>query len=263
MQFVRYLATVIDGVETVNWTRRGGQFQESTLEEAFNAYEWPRNVCFHESQKLLNAAADKARFGLENADDSELEAGLLDILKWGGGPVLRANRPFLTGLRKDKLLVAHINSALKIVSKLEFDEQRFTAGGYRSNAGYTKIYAMLAPNFVMYDSRVAGALGSLVAAHSLELGLAEVPETLAFPRMPSKSPKRKRVPVFRGRRFPITTGALHHMRWNRRANEVIRAAIDLSGARWAAGKNGMRQVEAALFMVGYDLPFPHQASPLG
>ncbi len=44
------------------------------------------------------------------------------------------------------------------------------------------------------------------------------------------------------------------MNWNRRINIVLNAARQQANAPWCNQADGLRRLEAALFMVGYDLP---------
>ncbi|MHB2080818.1 hypothetical protein [Pseudomonas asiatica] len=51
----------------------------------------------------------------------------------------------------------------------------------RFNAGMTKVYALICEDFLIYDSRVAAALGWLVVKYCEAHGIAKVPDALCFP----------------------------------------------------------------------------------
>lgn len=114
----------------------------------------------------------------------------------------------------------------------------------RFNSGMTKVYSLLCDNFVIYDSRVAAALGWAIVKYCQLHGLATVPELLCFPWAAAKEglgADRKR---------------------------LMQAVLDHPNAREShfhtveAPNNPLRALEAAFFMIGYDLGEPVAGSQL-
>jgi len=72
----------------------------------------------------------------------------------------------------------------RIAAALARDNDRADFGpGLRYNAGMTKVYSLLLDHFVIYDSRVAGALAWFAAAWATEHGSRRIPGSLRFPCM--------------------------------------------------------------------------------
>jgi hypothetical protein len=154
----------------------------------------------------------------------------------------------------------------------------FVGSGYglRSNAGFTKIYSLLYDDFIIYDSRVAAALGLLIVRYwsqsSVRSGRQEpLPEELAFLCMPEAGKTRRdpNLNVFNVGKFPTGSGKrvfIRHLRSNVFANWILTAT--LAGSAFSTevrarphpyGVDPLRALEAALFMIGYDLDgnYPH------
>ena len=117
----------------------------------------------------------------------------------------------------------------------------------------TKVYSLLDPSIVIYDSRVAAALGYAVALWANQRNRPTVPDELQFPWAPAKSGRQNRDPglaiavAHRGYAFPKLHPGPNHACANVYASWLmLDVAIQIGITP--------RQLEAALFMIGYDLP---------
>ena len=126
----------------------------------------------------------------------------------------------------------------------------------------TKVYSLLVPNFIIYDSRVAAALAWLVTKWCKHVSKRSVPDLLAFPCMPAKDGDNPRIRKSRNPScgdwfFPRMNGNVRrHAQWNLRASWVLRECLNLSSGtefHKCPPPNDLRALEAALFMLGYDL----------
>ncbi len=151
----------------------------------------------------------------------------------------------------------------------------FIGSGYAicSNAGFTKIYALALDNFIIYDSRVAAALGLIVVRCLALCGHrnAAIPASVAFRADNRGQSAQQRDPnsnAFGLMGFPLANGneAREHLMWNIRANALLTRV--LAGSEFEKAVLGnparfsvqpVRALEAALFMIGYDLGgnWPH------
>lgn len=145
--------------------------------------------------------------------------------------------------------------------------------GVRSNAGFTKIYSLAFDKFIIYDSRVAAALGLLVVRSLATSGKLNVlvPPSIAFLADNRGQPGARRDPnrnVFGISGFGLIGAGNHfdHLKWNIRANALLTEALKGSAfekhvmaAPSSFPANPLRVLEAALFMIGYDLGgnWPH------
>jgi hypothetical protein len=154
----------------------------------------------------------------------------------------------------------------------------FVGSGYglRSNAGFTKIYALAFDDFIIYDSRVAAALGLMIVRYWALRCLASgrvrpVPPALALFCMPEpndgrRDPNKNAMHIGK---FPTGTARRtyrDHLMSNIRANWILTAAlrnshfaVTVQARAKSFGTDPLRALEAALFMIGYDLSgnWPH------
>jgi hypothetical protein len=154
----------------------------------------------------------------------------------------------------------------------------FVGSGYglRSNAGFTKIYSLAFKDFIIYDSRVAAALGLMIVrywvCYSAKLGVVgPIPAELGLLCMPeyddrSRDPNANALSIGR---FPKGSGMpsyLEHLKSNVRANWILTAALrgsffdsEVKTRPHPYPVEPLRGLEAALFMIGYDLTgnWPH------
>lgn len=130
------------------------------------------------------------------------------------------------------------------------------------NSGWTKYYALALPNHIIYDARVGAALGFLVRRYLESLGAqgpGGIPEGLNFrwstgkrgPGQKLQNPSSTRYKFKQLYRTPA--GSQTWAGVNIWANWVLSAARAEAQAAWCNGPDGLRRLEAALFMLGYDL----------
>ena len=180
-------------------------------------------------------------------------------MDWGLGINSAGNKANMTWAKDPSLPSIHqrILHALEIIASTTPDTSRFDSD-LRMNAGYTKVYALACPQSLMYDGRVGAALGWLVRKYCLSMTLKTVPSEIAFRwgkakgSRPGHGPNRN--PSLNDLRFlPLTNIGSIHAEWNIKANWIVASAITQSKAEWCSGTDGLRKVESALFMIGYDL----------
>jgi hypothetical protein len=134
------------------------------------------------------------------------------------------------------------------------------------NSGFTKLYALLIDNFIMYDGRVGAALGLLGRLYAEEMGLEKIPQAIEFSfgsgkvsvgkqlagnrRNPSKG--RYKLSEFSGNHY-------RHINDNIKASWLLKALADKTTSRFALLPQGpllnerLTAIQSALFMIGYDV----------
>ena len=233
---------------------------------------------------VLSSLQKQLREAYCDGDAVRLEEVGQEIFVWGG--TLKRNPGRLSALNAQRgglkayLTFCYIAFGAGAALNLPVFRNR----GLVSNAGFTKIYSLHFSDFVIYDSRVAAALSLFVLLYCAATGKAGVPESLSFPCMPPQTYKRKSgAPRRPSRRNPSASDISgnewkfpscnnsheRHIRGNVRANWLLTSAIaddpNPGQNRFIAGYGlaALRAVEAALFMVGYDLEnaaLPHGVS---
>lgn len=248
--------------------RSAAQWSCNSLFDAFAHYRWnhPGNsrLAFNPGQSSLSnglaLAALRKDLANINGNDSHALDAALDVMSWGGVSAgnanwLKANKHGLASLLET--VQATLDAGDELAPVLRSKHLRF-------NSGMTKVYSLLCKDFVIYDSRVAAALGWLVVKYCQAHSLSKVPQALCFPWAAAKeaanatAPKRRN-PGIGNLEFKGLRSGAHHARWNLRANWVLTAVLAHPAAQGspfhsvAAPHDPLRALEAALFMIGYDL----------
>lgn len=230
----------------------------NSLKEAYESYFWDSKD-FTENSRLLGPLRLSLCEAYYSQDQERLVAAANEVFDWGLMP--NAAEHNKRWAKEHKNFVSSIATALREVSsddpKLgEFDDQTC-----RMNSGFTKVYALLHPGSIIYDGRVGAALGLLVSRFlTNEEGEATtLPPLLAFPWADGAG-EANRNPSSGKLQFPrIGSENGNHALWNIRANwiiqEVVKKCFKSGGASWLTG-DPVRQIEAALFMIGYEVGAP-------
>ncbi|MBN9698155.1 MAG: hypothetical protein J0L85_20400 [Zoogloea sp.] len=124
-------------------------------------------------------------------------------------------------------------------------------GELRFNAGFSKVYSLLVNGLVIYDSRVAATLGLAVQRWNESRGQAPsgIPDVLRFPWASAKGGQNRNP----GSPMPRLRSGLMH------AWAAIYASMILGEVSLRTGLTP-RQLEAAWFMLGYEIPKLSSAS---
>jgi hypothetical protein len=270
--FIQWLAAELDsttGFKHQYVDRRSrARWTCDSLHDAFINYRWnhPGNtrLTFSAGHCALSngLALSTLRKDLQAVagDDNRALAAALDVMKWGGVSAGNAN-----WLNANKAGLASLLSVVKnAMDAGNLGAPVLQGKQLRFNSGMTKVYSLLCANFVIYDSRVAAALGWLVVKYCQAHGISKVPEALCFPWAAAKEgansalPKRRN-PGIRSLEFKRLRSGTHHAHWNLRANWLLTAVLAHPAAATSAfhtvvaPNDPLRAFEAALFMIGYDL----------
>ena len=184
----------------------------------------------------------------------------VDVMTWGG--VRAGNVRWLHA--NQTLLPQILSSTRQALDAGNDDHPLLGARDLRFNAGMTKVYSLICDRFVIYDSRVGAALGWAVVKFCQTRKLPEIPQELRFPWAPAMgaandlSPKRRNAGQS-GLTFPRLVSGTTHACWNLKASWLLSAVLE-HAATQSSGFNQienfhtrLRALEAALFMIGYDL----------
>ena len=239
-------------------------------------YWWPfkchvmsgKEFVLHKGSNLKDSATALKKLSklleeaLEQNDDVKAQMACQGVLAWGG--VLKGNQQRLFGKARG---LAKCLSDLKDClnnSKLDdMDAAHKVSTTLWMNAGFTKIYSILAEDFCIYDGRVGAALGLLVRRYCEDGAkpLPKVPALLQFPWGEGvgvdQNGQDRRNPSRGNYVFPKLTndkrGVKCHTVWNVRANWLIKEITVRLKVNPSKGLSPVRIVEAALFMIGYDV----------
>lgn len=244
-------------------------WQCSSLLDAYHKYLWPHPALGSipagntsgSSAAVLKALQTALREALTHPHcDAVACTASIDVMRWGG-----------VSAGNVRWLQTHCNG---LAQTLDDTRTALNSGNYASgaladpqlrfNAGMTKVYALLCDDFIIYDSRVAAALGWAVVKFCHAHQLTTVPSELSFPWAPAKEAPgnthgKRRDPSEGTLHFPRLKPGTMHAQWNLKASWLLSATMRHPLARYSCfhtlpHNTALRGLEAALFMIGYELP---------
>lgn len=241
----------------------------NSLYDAYAQYSWnfpalplldiPSGNSFPESAEALSKLQLALNSAIANGDDSAACDAAIAVMAWGG--VTAGNTLWLRNQTQG--LVELLSNARDALASGDTSSKTITSN-IRFNAGMTKIYSLIVNDFIIYDSRVAAALGWAAVKFCQENGISTLPSELDFFWAPAKeSPQQMnpkcRNPSIGGYQFSRLASGLRHAECNLRASWVLDAVTkdqNFKSSQFSKTTlgNHLRSLEAALFMIGYDLP---------
>lgn len=217
------------------------EYNFKSIYEAYEKYEW-NGKNLDENNNELKQWSDLLTKSIENNNETECKNICRNILKWGGinKTKIITETPDLIGILKE--------------AKIKLSKDEIHSHNYYNNilmsTGLSKIYSLYIPDFIIYDSRVGAAICHLVREFCIEKKLDFIPENLKFAYTSGKS-KSNRNP--NTNTFKFTYCSVSHkyqyIITNIKANWLLKEILNKS----SLFKN-LREIEAALFMIGYEIP---------
>ena len=228
-------------------------FSASTLETCFDHYHWG-GLDYEDNRKQRELLHQNLQQALSSADTDALLAALDAALRWstgGKGIKLYSQNQEWAEAHKDTL-TAHMREALQTLESDNPDTEAFNER-LRMNVGFTKVYALASDKLIMYDGRIGAALGLLARQHCMRKRM-DLPAALCFPWAPGASSLNRNPSDERYHFRQLANRGGFHAEWMARASWLVTAAIEQAQAPWCKGPDALRRVEAALFMLGYEIP---------
>lgn len=240
------------------------------VEAVTNAYLWRSTEMttgdWDETLRHTALLSQNLRMAVANRDNNATLNSAWKVIEWGGGNKTTGAYPFLENLGPN--LVPYLLQVQAAFALTTADAGLLVPPVQKMNSMLTKVHAFLATDGLpIYDSRVAVAIGTLVEAWRQDpqsaLAATPIPRALHFPTVPARNPERATVT----RKFPTATKPAHLREYNTTncaawSSAKVRLAWLLQQLLFsnpmtfnAAGAmpDRMRALEAALFMIGYDV----------
>lgn len=234
------------------------KWQCSSLFDAFTQYNWRSSSGndFNANALALTGLQERLEAALQENDDERTCEAAVDVMRWGG--VVAGNVRWLRSNQNG--LAQTLKSIRDALNSGNDSDERLTAPELRFNAGMTKVYSLICNSLLIYDSRVAAAITLAVMKYCQAQKMSSVPTLLQFPWAPAKEATTSRKPKCRNPSqgefcFPKLAAGPTHAFWNLRASWLLEAVLAGSESRFAGESisSSLRALEAALFMIGYDL----------
>lgn len=270
-EFACYLSNLIDGKENFkheyHWYDQKKDVYFDSLLDALYKYEWPfRYTCrftnevktgktLLENKTCLQNFSRGLVSAISNGDLKACQNYCLMILDWGG--VLAHNKDKLLSLGSK--LPEYLASCTRLFAASDLTcngKYKVSVNGESinviMNAGFTKLYSMICSSFIIYDGRVGGALGFLETKFYKKTGNTQS-KLLSF-HYGSARGKQTRNPSVNNYKFSILSAGNIHTRDNLKANWLLSEALENQTTLKGDKAELMRDIECALFMIGYDFP---------
>ncbi|MDR1736130.1 MAG: hypothetical protein LBR85_04570 [Oscillospiraceae bacterium] len=219
-----------------------------SLFSAYKKYIW-KKASFEETEEKLSAFRKDLSRAIKECDNESCMSTCTKILSWGGvnnkwnNKRLRNLYSLGDGL-SDQLQIRrrnlNSNNDLDWYGNLKYD----------ATSGFSKIYSLLADNFVIYDSRVSSALCAFIRDFYSE-NHNEISEKLKFSYFVGRAERNPSQGCYK---FGRIASEKQYLKNNINANWLLREIVRKSTKFNVLGlTKGLRALEAALFMVGYKL----------
>lgn len=258
--FIKWLIPFIDGKR--NLSEIGLQYngKYKNFNEAIEKYQWGKGELKDLSFKNTFDRFDEwgKKLNAKNSTNEELLNTCVEILKWGGGAkLLNSNK---TKLEKENLRIFFT----KMNNIFEGDElTEIKVSDLNPNyisSGFTKIYAALNENFIMYDGRVGAALCYLVRFYLQENNLLELPDELSFGYGLAMGKQNRNPNSNTNKTIQFKEISSHrniHFISNIKANWLLEFIAKDTTVKITQTKEGTEKIfalQTALFVLGYDIP---------
>jgi hypothetical protein len=240
------------------------------IDDAYRKYNWPfknskneTKYKYSDNELELNRLSNKLKSAYMNKNIEEIFNYSKLICKWGGvlGGEKKGNLKTL--LKNKKELLNKYEDTEKAMCKIFANDQNLGLV-FNMNAGFTKIYSLLFDKLIIYDSRVGAALCYLVKKYCEKNKIKKIPDLLKFSWSKAKesklalNPKNRNPGDIEGDKFPdfnvVNKLQLHAKSMLTASWLIEKYVITRYGNNTKYLSKEMRKFEAALFMIGYDLP---------
>lgn len=231
----------------------------ASLNDALLSYDWNGKDYHATAAELRDYRAALRSAVITN--DNDLAAHIaIKVQDWGrtGQGRKDKNGDFVTGnIAAIKQYGSRFSEYLSLCEKqfLTDDAAVLDLNGLdlRSNAGFTKIYAVLLDVFCIYDSRVAAAVQLFVRRFCESERLNDIPDALAVLGLKERATSKRRNPSSSVYAFKYAYSDGSHYRWNIRLNWLLSESLRGTRFQRQNQSDSLRALEAGLFMIGYSV----------
>lgn len=271
-KFLCFLEKVIEGnivldCSYVPATDKKHPFNAKSIEDGVVNYRWAgKNYLQNKSE--LEILSKDLQIALDNNDEKSALINSLKVLVWG--QVYRGSVDWLTAIAEHGCLVEKIILSKNILEGDTSEGIELFSGAtpLRCDSGTTKVFSLAASKSVIYDGRVACALGMFIFDFLKLEGISELPPELDFlmDSNSSRNPSAEHIKF--SSKSSQSKKALNHAISNLKLNWLLEHLVSRNTFNWKAVEltnsssitNKMRAIEASLFMIGYQVNKDHYAS---
>jgi hypothetical protein len=232
------------------WSRRvDGRWSAVGLADALSKFAWG-GKSFSENKAELDRFAANLQSAIQRDSNNDVCEILWAIMHWGGVDNKHRQKGTFEWIERNADEIStKLSNAVELIKDEQASLDPFDGVNLIMNSTMTKIVSLADPEqkLVIYDGRVAAALGFFVARFTEELEIHQYDLSaqllFAVDREVKRSPETKRI------HFPALFG---------KARDRCHASMVRSASRliWQVAEEcrvSPREIEAALFMWGYNV----------
>jgi len=292
--FIKHLRYLIANFNKSHWiASEQHQFNCNNFHDAYKNYRWTSNFTaphnahswfgnntrvpttdWNSTVNVLNRLSNALTQAITSNNENITLEWCRCILEWGMGTRGRATLQNLMHLENNKKLCSFLNTLSKALNDPNLDinanlDRLVTLPGQSApwmSSGLAKIISLSSQNIIIMDSRVGAALCEIINCY-LNACNQPIPDLLRLAWAPASYGRNFTGPVNRRKPVAITVGTDHpqfqrNTSWLKqqiKASWLLKATID---DNLFATKVSLtpHQLEAALFMIGYNLDNNNQAT---
>jgi hypothetical protein len=134
----------------------------SQIQQYLDDYKWPENkngLNFEQTFEKVVSLRAGLKSALNSHDADQAFDICCEILRWGGVGVATPNIKKLKEIRSKRNFISTLQEARIFIQSYIIANENFHLP---MNSGFSKIYTLLDEQFIIYDSRVAAQLCSLI-----------------------------------------------------------------------------------------------------
>lgn len=197
------------------------------------------------TKHVLEALSERLKDALSRNCDDDVLAWAGCVLDWGMGQRGASSKKYLQSLREQG--VAHYLRAVDAAVCSDDIENITEAVAPVVNSGMAKVHSLAScSNLIIFDSRVALALGSAVNFLLVKQGHMTIPDTLRFGRCFERTP----LVLVGGENQPIMSRNSRWLRSQLRATWLLEDVLLQTDVFEGSLGERIHSLEAALFMIG-------------
>lgn len=268
--FIQFLGEIINGKRAINChyfpkKDKKNAFSIKYFNHGLEQYSWA-GQSFTETQCTITALTKKLRESIVAKNELFVLQNALSILEWG--QVYRGCIDWLVIHSQNNQLTNIIGESSAVLdgslikSKDEFTELFDRGGIYRCNSGTTKIFALQSQKSIIYDGRVACAIGMLVHDYLIENAINHLPADLNFLMDASQrnTSKYTSKPYQYASKTDSENALFNQAISSLKINLILQSVVKLTEddvLGFSSTQEQLRAIEAVLFMIGYEVNKNH------
>jgi len=251
--FIAWVTPFIDGRNTLKNLNLDYNGKYNSLNDAIDKYQWREDDSFEATYEKYT----EWRKILKSGNDEDILDACLEILKWGG--VVNKNEEKVKRRKNLNLFLTQMNSLIG-QEEIIIDD----LNPKHISSGFTKIYAALNEEYIIYDGRVGAALCYLIRCYLEQIGVKKLPAELLFGWGVGRG-NNERDPKNKTIKFPeITQNRTVHFISNIKANWLLSLIADNNSVAVSKANNRPKRIfalQSALFVLGQELPSTRNIKP--